>query len=95
MAFFLHFSLLDCPKPTLAGHCVLCEMLSQIFKSFRSLFSIQPVVDIVKWEIIPSGYFGEHFSIEALHRNCTVNGRWMGGVQWRGLDRIKVDKTVV
>ena len=21
MAFFLHFSLLDCPKPTLAGHC--------------------------------------------------------------------------
>ena len=28
MAFFLNFSLLDCPKPTLTGHCVVCVGLA-------------------------------------------------------------------
>ena len=29
MAFFLHFPLLDCPKPTLAGHCFESETFSK------------------------------------------------------------------
>ena len=38
MAFFLHFSLLGCPKPTLAGHCItLIKYLKGQKKRFESV----------------------------------------------------------